>query len=279
MLKRIAIVGLACTGLFALATTSASGVGLYRCGKVENAATEGRLQDGCRTTGLTNEYIRVRLGGTTFSATYECAMVRPGESGTWSGSACTEPGSEWVRVYKPRLGFTFTSGISLWRIPDLGLRLSCEKDQGEGVFSGRTLLIARIELKECEEIGAKEECTLKDFSTKLLNGLVGEVAEGEAKSKTGLLLEPATGKVIATVEETTCEPEANIEGSVAGEVESVNSLILKEPVDFTTKSSLQAIQLIVVEGKTIKPRLEAFAEPATLESTETDTIEEEIELT
>jgi hypothetical protein len=273
------VMALAAAVWLALAVLAASEVHaqqFYRCGKVETPAMEGRLTMGCLTTGITNEYLRVELGGTPFSADYECAKVKSGESGSWNGSACNAGGSEWSRVLNAQGRFSVSSGITILR----GLYIvRCLKDKGEGKIIGRRMIsVGRIEYEECRVIGGGKECTIGPLVTKELTGELGEVAEAEAKSKVGLYMTPKEGKEIMKLEATSCNSASTVEGGLAGEIKTVDELTTKNEDDATAVCGKDKIAKIKVEGTEIEPKLKVGGEAASFEGAESYEFEEEIEV-
>lgn len=124
--------------------------------------------------------------------------------------------------------------------------------------------------------GTKEECPAKSAGgttgsivTKTLDGELGLVATGEAKSGAGLLLLPETGKVFVEIACAAFEPtETAIEGSVAGEVTPLDVSSTTGKVLLGGAGGVQSIKKITVLGTSIEPKLKAFGTLVASESTE-----------
>ncbi len=281
-MKRIAIVGLfalVCTGV--TAAESSAQPEYFRCAKTVNAS-EARLELGCSKSGVNNEYIRVQLGGASLSMTEECAKVKTGEKGTWNGSSCSVMvmgEEEWSKVIKPRNRFTIASGVTTFNILPF-IKIRCKKDKGEAeITAGGRIRIRFVKFEECKVIFGSKECNISSPATKELNGELGEVAESEAKDKTGIDFKPVEGKEVMKIEKTECNAASTIEGSVAGEVGPVNELTTSGKITFTPASEKEEkIKKITIEGKSAEPKLTDGGEPVTVEGTEEEKYEEAFEV-
>jgi hypothetical protein len=146
----------------------------------------------------------------------------------------------------------------------------------------------KIDFSGCGITNAKGTCTIKTAGasgglilTNALRGLLGSVKGTEAFTEVGLLFEPETGKLVATLAATPapCEtPETAVEGSVAGEVEPVGVKVSATQIAFELGSSKQAIKSITVLSGSVKPKLLLGATEATVEAISELAVEGEFEI-
>jgi hypothetical protein len=185
---------------------------------------------------------------------------------------------------------TFTITDDYYDVSSTGVSVACANGLGKGeVTSTETVGKVSMTLNSCVGEKGGEECTVKsagakgegEIIIKTLKGELGEVASSEAYTEGGLLLEPETGKAVASFEGK-CIPSASLEGSFAVEV---------LPDEFTTKiiegylaanSSKQLIQAITVktgERKTSKKaKLEIAGLAATMEALQEAEFTENVEI-
>jgi hypothetical protein len=175
-------------------------------------------------------------------------------------------------------------------------QIRCGKDTVTGEITGpKAVSKVKVTFTECKGYKGAEECTVKsiapspvgvagEIKTNELSGELGLVAAAEApSSETGLAFKPTTGTsfVLLIGSATTCIPESNVTGSVIGEVEPVKIMDTTGELIFGVKGgknehNVQTIQKIVGVAK---DTLTAFVTEVGLESEDSITFEEPIEVT
>jgi hypothetical protein len=299
-MRRIGLIGLMLTAAFVLSALSASSASALPCYDVDEPGTGIYETGACLNAGAPKEFIKAipifRIKPGLWCAKVENAVAEPGN---YTNNTCTAAGAgQYIRVLVgqegkvtgfPRIAVlpsvkTFKSLGGGAVLTASSEEVVCETTEDKGEITnmdsfGRVL----VTFHGCKLKNAKGTCTIKSTNTSsqglivtnLLRGLLGEVAEAEATSKAGLLLEPETGVTFVTLEQTKapCESiETTVEGSLPGEVVPVNTAKSVSALIFTTKSSKQLIKEITVLAGTKKPKLTAFGIATATEET-TDALE------
>jgi hypothetical protein len=169
--------------------------------------------------------------------------------------------------------------------------VTCESDENAGeVTSMDSVGKVSVTFHGCKVKVATGECTIKStltgsaglIVTTSLRGLLGEVAEAEAKSKVGVLLEPETGIVFTTLLATgaPCNTqETAVEGTLAGELTPIKALQTTLKLIFGLTSEKQNIKEITVLAGLKKPKLGAYGvNTATLSTEDTLTFTGSVEV-
>ncbi|HZL16120.1 MAG TPA: hypothetical protein VFG23_00115 [Polyangia bacterium] len=246
-----------------------------------------------------------------FRKTLVCliAVFALGAIAASAASAVTDPTTQQQFVEKNgkeviKKGFTSKEGISTLSVPLAGTTVECKADTDKGnidagwnesvekvvvTFTGCKVKVTVEKVKqECPINSIKEKVKAKEgeIVTVTLKGELGESAE----SATGvvLLLEPASGIEFVTLAATgaPCKTiETKVNGQVAGEVTPL-ALGLTDKVVFENKIKVLERSFAkhctggvnCTEDGEVKPKLEAFAFPATFASTDENTFEEKVEV-
>ncbi len=175
--------------------------------------------------------------------------------------------------FKPEVvKFTTTSGLSTIYIGGVA-SIKCNSDTGTGgTTSKEGLSWVSFIFEGCT---SAMHC-LSSMGFEALSGETGTVAASEAASERGVML-----NITSTME---CGGEIlKIRGTVAGEF-APKTLEIKHKLNFEVVSGEQKIKTIKTKNGTIKPKLEILMngprfEPAALQSEETNTFAEKIEMT
>jgi hypothetical protein len=251
---------------------------------------------------------------TIFRKTLICLIAVFAMSAVAATAASAETESEQqffqnAKKEQPKLkGFTSKEEVSKLTVPSTGTTVECKKDTDVGKLVGReSVEKVVVTFKECENPAKTCEVhsvvgTVKEVNgtvkTLALKGELGEVAESEAASKVGLLLEGETSNVFVTLESSVagCLPvnPSTVEGGVVGEVKPL-TLSKTDKVEFLLSGTAQKIKVLersfalhcanapkatreCKEDAKFEPKLSAFGKPATFESKDENTFEEELEV-
>jgi hypothetical protein len=172
------------------------------------------------------------------------------------------------------VGYTLLmeSGTTTIRLNGTPL-LTCSKDRALGKIANKTTID--------EGNWTIERCTSPRSCPRSitfeLTGELGEVAKAEATSEVGLMFRLG-GEIKCGTE------EIRITGNVAGEVTQIGALTLDDELKFELAASKQKVKSITIGGHAIRPELLASVNggtplPLTMESTELNEFEHEIEIT
>jgi hypothetical protein len=189
-------------------------------------------------------------------------------------------------------GKTFTGVSGVATLVAGTEKVTCQKDTNTGeVTSMDSIGKVTVHFLECKgENGKAETCTVKSAGapetttgliiTNSLRGLLGEVAETEAKSKVGILLEPESGVTFVTLQGPCLSPtEEAVEGTVAGELTPIKALQSTLKLILGVTSKKQNIKEITVLAGLKKPKLTAFGIATATEETEDEnTFEGKVEV-
>jgi len=221
-------------------------------------------------SGTSNLEESKALTGLSANTTYHYRIVATNSNGTTDGeeevfytTATPQPEFKPVPAKKK---FTSTSGEVVWKASTL--TVACSKSTASGEFTGAST-VGKVVIKYtgCE---LERECPLRstnttnegEIVTNALKGELGTVKTTEAASGVGLLLEPATGKVISTTAKPggncTEWPETALEGALTGEVATVGKKQATNKLVFGVKSGTQDIKEITVKSGTKSPKFSGW---------------------
>jgi hypothetical protein len=187
--------------------------------------------------------------------------------------------------------FTDTSGAVYFRAGTETIKCTASTTSGE-ITSTSTLGKTVEKLTGCQWQTAGGVCPLHSVGAKegeiVTNSLTGELGTvfttKEAASGVGLLLEPTTGTVWATIAPSAgpCNSiETALEGKVAGEVAAIGKKATTNTLVFGVTSGKQDIKEITLDsGKVVKPKFSGWGIAAwTTEASDALTFEEALEVT
>jgi len=168
--------------------------------------------------------------------------------------------------FKPSTNQTFTgsSGAVAWESSES--KITCSKDTSKGEITGATTMGSVVlTFTECFASKGGTRCYFNskgakgkgEIITDKLKGELGEVAESQATSKVGLVLEPEVGTKIAELESPCGDP--SIEGGVAAEVTPTKTSGKTLDLVFVGAGGLQKIKKLTKENglKEYHPKLES----------------------
>jgi hypothetical protein len=167
-----------------------------------------------------------------------------------------------------------------------GETVSCTQDASSGEVTGPlTVGDVTVTFTGCKGKSGSTTCTANSPSAKegqvvtsTLKGELGAVEASEASSLVGLLLEPASGHSIVTIEGS-CLVTAAVEGSLAGEDAPLGVLSTTSKLIFSGSAGSEKIKAIEVLGLAVKPKLDAFGLVAASEATSEElTFQEVVEV-
>jgi len=292
-MKRIRIIGLALVAVFAFgavaATSALAQPEFVRCAKVA-AGEPSSWEAGCITKKASGGYAKVSAGPGT------CVKVAPGEPSSWSNATCTTKKTgtgEYLKVGAAgKLKFADSSEVQTLYAP--GVIIICKKSKSTGEITGNTTVgnvVVTFEECEAEVIATKVKCkvhspVLGAPETITTNKLHGELGTTTVGTLVGEALAPETPETFVEIEGT-CITKTKVTGSVIGEVTPINTLQTTGKLIFRTepaKSTKQQIKkctggtvIILCNGES--DILAAFGGTSAIESTDTITFEEAIEVT
>lgn len=145
--------------------------------------------------------------------------------------------------------------------------ISCEKGSDGGEITGMDSIGRMvITFSGCVAHNEKEEsCAIKSpgaaegqIITNTLRGLLGTVKSSEAPSEVAVLIEPESSKRITFLASTKCSVESSVVGTVAAEVNPVDSEVSDGEFAIELSSGKQAITQVSVLSGTKRPELEAY---------------------
>lgn len=173
-----------------------------------------------------------------------------------------------------KVKLTGTSGTTKLVVEGGGVVITCQTSSSDGEVVTKTEVNGiKLTFKACGA-GHPVKCAVHspgetdEIVTNTLKGILGSVKASEAATEAGLLLEPSSGTLIAKLEGTCLVPTTtSLEGSVAGEVAPINRNQTTGKLVLAAVGGVQKIKTIVTTS-TVKPRLEAFAEEAAEEMSE-----------
>jgi hypothetical protein len=167
--------------------------------------------------------------------------------------------------FKPATKQAFTgTGGALTMENSTGTSLACSKYTSAGEITGASAVGGLVfTLTGCKAEKGVESCPLRSVGAKnsgeivtdALKGELGTVSTKEASTGAGLLLEPASGKALATIEKNTCTYQGAIEGSVAAEVTPIKTSAKTLTLVFTGSAGKQKIKTITVKAGEREPEL------------------------
>jgi len=202
-------------------------------------------------------------------------------------SAASAAGPLFLTSGKPTL--TSTSGVSKLLTPGASIEIICQKDSSGGEVTSTTLAgKILVHFLECEGKTATATCPVMSpgaplenlIITKTLHGVLGLVLPKPASgSDVGLLVLPGTGSEFVKLLGSCLPGETSVEGSVAGLVEPVGSLVLAGTIKFQTTNKKQVIKEIdLTNGPKVEPELVAFSATSAEETNETVAFSKDVEV-
>jgi hypothetical protein len=168
-----------------------------------------------------------------------------------------------------------------------GEHLSCAKSTSTGTITGATTIGDVVEVfTGCTNTSASgEKCSVKSTAGKagevITYALKGELGTISTGFKVGLMLEPETGKKYITFAENgKCMPASNLSGTIAGVVEPIGSKQLTHKLTFGSTGGNENIREITLDSGILeRPELTMWGGDVTMETTDTLTFEEAVEIT
>lgn len=187
-------------------------------------------------------------------------------------------------------GFTASSGTSVLRVPSEKDVITCGSSTSPGTILGDDEIDVKITFSGCSlEEGTNGPCTIKSVGatgavilTTLLRGLLGLI--DEEKGAAGILFEPKSGTEFVTLAATAapCKSiETEVAGKVAGLFSPTGKLQNTAQINLgpTSATGKQQVQLILVLGGLVKPKLTSFgAAESTQEQSANVKFEEAVEV-
>ena len=278
----------------------------------------GNLNENCRSGGANQDFVRgmILSEGDKVGEGEYCLMVLPGYRANVKGwttlEACkrgeagtvVDTGADFTRVKdraEENQGGTAKSEFK--KLPTgkklagfigestLGVgaheSITCEKGSDGGEITGMDsigkVVITFVECVAHNEPG--ENCAIKspgagegEIVTRTLRGLLGTVKSSEAPSEVAVLIEPETTKRITTLASTKCSVESSVFGTVAAEVNPVDSEISDGEFAIELSSGKQAITQVSVLSGTKKTELEAYGLPASEQAIDEIEFEDPVEI-
>jgi hypothetical protein len=159
--------------------------------------------------------------------------------------------------FKPATKQAFTGSTGTLTIETgTGKTITCSKGTSSGEITGAStvggLVLTLTGCATTEGSGCKFHSenakNAGEIITNALVGTLGEVKTAEAASGVGLLLEPASGKVLTTIQGPCLLGTSRLEGSVAAEVASIKTLAKTAKLAFVGKTGKQHIKFITIKG-------------------------------
>jgi hypothetical protein len=186
-------------------------------------------------------------------------------------------------------GFETRSGTSVLTGNGGSERITCAASTSTGEITGaKTVGKVLVVFTGCTSTGmGGQGCPVEsegaakagEIRTSVLKGELGTVASGEAPSERALLIRPEVGKKFVLIEGNACTEEAAVSGSIAGEVERVGIVGVKNGLIFKVAGGKQAIKKVKVATGETKPELDAFSTTATESSGQEWEFREGVEIT